>query len=291
MRRTMLFMPGSKPGNLLNGDAYGADSIIIDLEDAVALAEKDSARILTKHAMRTFHYDCELIIRINSLITPFWQADLDAVVPEKPAVIMPTKIYTADDIRTIDDYITKIENAHGMEVGGVKLLPLLETAASIEHAFEIATASPRMVGLYLGAVDLALDMKATRTREGYEIAYARSRLVTAARTAGIDALDTPYTWDIHDNNGLAEETRMVKNMGFNGKACIYPGQVEIVNEIFAPTASQYESALEILRGAEEAEAQGKGVVTVNGQLIDGPSIIMARNTVTEYEKTNGVHRS
>ena len=109
MRRTMLFMPGSKPGNLLNGDVYGADSIIIDLEDAVALAEKDSARILTKHAMRTFHYDCELIIRINSLTTPFWQADLDAVIPEKPDVIMPTKIYTADDIRTIDAYITEIE--------------------------------------------------------------------------------------------------------------------------------------------------------------------------------------
>ena len=126
MRRTMLFMPGSKPGNLLNGDVYGADSIIIDLEDAVALAEKDSARILTKHAMRTFHYDCELIVRINSLTTPFWQDDLDMIIPEKPDVIMPTKVYTAEDIRTIDAYITKIEEAHGMPVGGVKLIPLLE---------------------------------------------------------------------------------------------------------------------------------------------------------------------
>ena len=188
MRRTMLFMPGSKPGNLLNGDVYGADSIIIDLEDAVALAEKDSARILTKHAMRTFHYDCELIVRINSLSTPFWQDDLDMIIPEKPDVIMPTKVYTAEDIRTIDAYITKIEEAHGMPVGGVKLIPLLETAASIENAYEIAKASPRMAGLYLGAADLSLDMKGTRTREGYDIAYARSRLVIAARTAGIDAL-------------------------------------------------------------------------------------------------------
>ena len=291
MRRSMLFMPGSKPGNLLNGDVYGADSIIIDLEDAVALAEKDSARILTKHAMRTFHYDCELIIRINSLTTPFWQADLDAVIPEKPDVIMPTKIYTADDIRTIDAYITKIEEAHGMPVGGVKLIPLLETAASIEHAYEIAIASSRMAGLYLGAMDLALDMKATRTHEGYDIAYARSRLVIAARTAGIDALDTPFTWDIHDNVGLAEETRMVKNMGFNGKACIYPGQVETVNEIFSPTRERYEWALAIVKGAAEAEAQGKGVVAVNGELVDGPVIIIAKNTVAEYEKINGVHRS
>lgn len=289
MRRTMLFMPGSKPGNLLNGDVYGADSIIIDLEDAVALAEKDSARILTKHAMRTFHYDCELIVRINSLSTPFWQDDLDMIIPEKPDVIMPTKVYTAEDIRTIDAYITKIEEAHGMPVGGVKLIPLLETAASIENAYEIAKASPRMAGLYLGAADLSLDMKGTRTREGYDIAYARSRLVIAARTAGIDALDTPFTWDIHDNDGLAAETRMVKNMGFNGKACIYPGQVETVNEIFSPTKERYEWALAIVKGAAEAEAQGKGVVAVNGELVDGPVIITAKNTVAEYERIHGVH--
>lgn len=291
MRRTMLFMPGSKPGNLLNGDAYGADSIIIDLEDAVSLAEKDSARILTKHAMRTFRYDAELIVRINSLSTPFWQEDLDVIVPEKPDVIMPTKVYTAGDIQTIDAYITKIEARRGMEPGGVKLIPLLETASSIQFAYEIAVASPRIVGLYLGAMDLVLDMKATRTRESYEIAYARSRLVTAARAAGVDALDTPYTWDIHDNDGLAEETRQVKNMGFNGKACIYPGQVEVVNQIFSPTKERYEWALAIVRGAQEAEARGSGAVAVNGELVDGPVIIMAQNIVAEYEKINGVHRT
>lgn len=290
MRRSMLFMPGSKPGNLLNGDAYGADSIIIDLEDAVALAEKDSARILTKHALRTFHYQAELIIRINALTTPFWQADLEAIVPEKPDVIMPSKIYTADDIHTLDAYITKVEQAHGLEVGRIKLLPLMETTASIENAYEIARSSPRVVGLYLGAADLSLDMKATRTKAGYEIAYARSRLVTAARAAGIDALDTPYTWDIHDDVGLAEETRMVKNMGFNGKACIYPGQVELVNQIFAPTQEEYERSLAIVKGAAEAEAQGKGVVAVNGELVDGPVILMAQNTVREYEMIHGGQR-
>lgn len=291
MRRTMLFMPGSKPGNLLNGDIYGADSIIIDLEDAVSLAEKDSARILTKHAMRTFHYQAELIIRINSLSTPFWQADLDVIVPEKPDVIMPTKVYTPDDIRTIDAYIKDLELRCGMEVGGIKLIPLLETAASIEFAYEIAVSSPRVVGLYLGAMDLVLDMKATRTRESYEIAYARSRLVTAARAAGVDALDTPYTWDIHDNDGLAEETQRVKHMGFNGKACIYPGQVEVVNRIFSPTKERYAWAQAIVQGAREAEAKGSGVVAVNGELVDGPVIIMARNIVDEYEKINGVHRT
>lgn len=287
MRRSMLFMPGSRPGNLLNGDAYGADSIIIDLEDAVAAAEKDSARILTKHAMRTFHYGAELIVRINSLSTPWWQADLDMIVPEGPNVIMPTKIYRADEICTLDRYITDIEQRCGMEPGAVKLLPLLETAASIENAYEIASAGPRVVGLYLGAVDLALDMRATRTEEGYELLYARSRLVTAARAAGIDALDTPYVTDIRDNAALAAETRRAKNMGFNGKACIYPGQVETVNEVFAPTQAEYQRAQAVIRGAKEAEALGKGVATVNGELIDAPSIAIARNIIAEYESIYG----
>ena len=110
-----------------------------------------------------------------------------------------------------------------------------------------------------------------------------------AEAAGIDALDTPFTWDIHDNDGLAAETRMVKNMGFNGKACIYPGQVETVNEIFSPTKERYEWALAIVKGAAEAEAQGKGVVAVNGELVDGPVIITAKNTVAEYERIHGVH--
>lgn len=290
MRRSMLFMPGAKPGNLLNADAYGADSIIIDLEDAVSMKEKDSARILTKHAMRTFHFQAEMIIRINPLTSSYWQEDLAAVIPEKPDVIMPTKIYTAEDIRVLDKAITELERANGIEPGKIGLIPLLETAASIEHAYEIACASPRLRGLYLGAADLALDMHATRTREGYEMVYARSRLVTAARAAGIDALDTPFTWDIHDNEGLAEETQRIKAMGFNGKACIYPGQVEVVNDIFSPTEAEYIQALAIVKGAEEARAQGKGVATVNGELVDAPILHAAENTVREYERINGVHR-
>ncbi len=288
MRRTMLFLPGASPGNILNADAFGADSIIIDLEDAVAHSEKDTARILTRNALSALHFNAEVIVRINSLTTPFWQEDLDAVIPQKPDVIMPTKIYTAEDIRTISDYIGKIEKRCGIEEGTVKLIPLLETAGAIEHAFEIATASPRMAGLYLGAEDLALDMKAVRTAEGYEIEYSRSRLVIAARAAGIDALDTPYIRNIHDNEALTRETIKVKNMGFNGKACIYPGQVETINDIFAPTREEYENALELLAAVEKAKEQGKGVITFRGKLVDGPVIIMAQVTVEEYEKIYGV---
>lgn len=288
MRRTMLFLPGASPGNILNADAFGADSIIIDLEDAVAYSEKDTARILTRNALASLHFNAEVIIRINPLTSPFWQADLDAVIPQKPDVIMPTKIDTAEDIRVISDYIGGIERLNGIEEGTVRLIPLLETPAAIEHAYEIAVASRRMAGLYLGAEDLALNMKAVRTAEGYEIEYCRSRLIIAARTAGIDALDTPYIRDIHDNEALARETVKVKNMGFNGKACIYPGQVETINELFAPAREEYENALELLKAVEKAREQGKGVITFCGKLVDGPVIIMAGNTVEEYERIYGV---
>ena len=285
--RSIMFLPAAKPGNLLNADAYGADGIVIDLEDATSFGEKDSARILLKHALRTFKYNAEVIIRINNITTPWWKDDLEMIVPEKPDTIMPTKTRTADDIRLIDETITRIEKEHGMEVGKIKLLPLLETAESIVNAYEIAKASPRMDGLYLGAGDLTFDMKASRTKEGHEIFYARSKLVMVARACNIDAIDTPYI-QLRDYEGLQKDTRMVKDMGYNGRACIYPGQVEYVNAIFAPTAEEYRHAKATVIAYAEAEAQGRGVVVVDGVMHDGPDIPRARNIVEEYEKIYGV---
>ncbi len=284
MRRSMLFLPGSNPGNILNADAFGADSIIIDLEDAVSFDEKDSARILTRNALSAFDFPgTEVIVRTNSLSTPWWKKDLDMIVPEKPGAIMPAKVGSAGDIRILSDYIAGIEEKCGFEAGCVKLIPLLESSAAIENAYQIATCDKRVVGLYLGAEDLALDMKATRTQEGYEISYSRMRLVVAARAAGIDALDTPYIRDIHDNEALYNETVMIKNMGFNGKACIYPGQVEVINAVFMPKREDYDNAVELLKAVDKAEKQGKGVVTFRGKLVDGPVITMARNVVSEFE--------
>ncbi|MDR1360460.1 MAG: CoA ester lyase [Deltaproteobacteria bacterium] len=284
MRRSLLFMPGINPGNILNADVFGADSIILDLEDAIAYAEKDSARILTRNALQTFDFSgTEVIVRINSLSTPFWDKDLDMIIPQRPDAIMPTKIHGPRDIQRISEYMEKLERAHGLEIGAVRLIPLLESAASIENAPGIATASPRMAALYLGAEDLALDMRATRTAEGTEILYARSRLVMAARAAGIDALDTPFIRDIHDLDALRADCLLAKNLGFNGKASIYPGHVEIINAAFSPTRDQYMDALDLLAEVEKAANAGKGVSTFRGKLVDGPVIIIAEQTVREYE--------
>ncbi|MDL2209611.1 CoA ester lyase [Desulfovibrio sp. OttesenSCG-928-O18] len=288
MRRTMLFMPGINPGNILNADVFGSDSIILDLEDAITYAEKDSARILTRNALQAFDFTgTEVIVRINSLSTPFWQKDLDMIIPQKPDVIMPTKIHGPEDIRIISDHIEKIERANNMEAGKIKLIPLLESAASIENAYAIATSDKRMAALYLGAEDLALDMRATRTPEGTEILYARSRLIMAARAAGIDALDTPFIRDIHDLDSLRADCALAKSLGFNGKASIYPGHVETINAVFSPSKAQYQDALELLAEVERAANAGKGVSTFRGKLVDGPVIIIAEQMVKEYES---IHR-
>lgn len=284
MRRSMLFMPGINPGNILNADVFGADSVILDLEDAIAYAEKDSARVLTRNALAELEFrNTEVIVRINSLTTPFWQKDLDMIIPQKPDVIMPTKISSGSDIKVISDYIANIERKNSIEEGSIKLIPLLESAASIENAYEIAMSDKRMAGLYLGAEDLSLDMKAKRTIEGTEILYSRSRLVIAARAAGIDALDTPFITNINDLEALRKDAILARQMGFNGKAAIYPLQAGIINEVFSPAKAEYEHSLQVLTAVDKAESQGKGVATLNGKLIDGPIIINARQIVNEYE--------
>ena len=145
MRRSMLFLPGNTPNMIINGDALGADSIILDLEDAVSPDEKDSARLLVRSAMKNMGFaGCEITVRINSIDTDYWKDDLEAVIPLKPDLIMPPKASCAEDMRIIDEYIAGIERRCGMEVGTVKLIPLIETALGVENAFNIASACPRV---------------------------------------------------------------------------------------------------------------------------------------------------
>ena len=156
MRRSMLFMPGNNAGMLLNADILGADAVILDLEDAVSPAEKDAARILVRNAIQTLHYQCEVCVRINSIDTAFWKQDLNAILPLKPSLIMPPKISTAQDVLTVDAYMTELEDKLGMERNTVKLIPLIETALGVENAFAIASSSPRVAAMLLGGAFLML---------------------------------------------------------------------------------------------------------------------------------------
>lgn len=279
MRRSMLFLPGNTPNMIINGDALGADCIILDLEDAVSPDEKDSARLLVRSAMKNMGFmGVEITVRINSIDTEYWRDDLDAIIPLKPDFIMPPKSGCAEDIKKIDAYITGIEEKCGMDKGGVKLIPLIETALGVENAFNIATASKRVAALFLGGEDLTADLRCKRTKSGNEINYARTRLVCAARAAGIDVYDTPFT-DVNDDEGIIADAEYAKSLGFSGKAAIAPRHVRTINEVFSPSLKDIQYAQDVFEAIRLGKEQGKGAVSLRGKMIDKPIVERARQTL------------
>ena len=279
MRRSMLFLPGNTPNMIINGDALGADCIILDLEDAVSPDEKDSARLLVRSAMKNMGFrGVEITVRINSIDTEYWRDDLEAIIPLKPDFIMPPKSGCAEDIKKIDAYITGIEEKCGMDKGGVKLIPLIETALGVENAFNIATASKRVAALFLGGEDLTADLRCKRTKSGNEINYARTRLVCAARAAGIDVYDTPFT-DVNDDEGIIADAEYAKSLGFSGKAAIAPRHVRALNEVFSPSLKDIRYAQDVFEAIRLGKEQGKGAVSLRGKMIDKPIVERARQTL------------
>ena len=290
MRRSMLFLPGNTPNIIVNGDALGADNVILDLEDAVSPDQKDAARILVRNAIKAIGFDnVELTVRINSLDTPYWKDDLEEVVPLKPDLIMPTKVNSAQDVLTFDAAIAEIEKKSGLDVGTVKLIPLIETAQGLENAAAIAAACPRVAAIFLGAEDLTADLRCPRTKEGTEIFYARSRMVSAARAAGVDVYDTPFT-DVNDDEGIVRDAQFARSMGFTGKACISPRHVRAVNEAFSPTQKEIDYAYEVLEAIRQAKEQGRGAISLHGKMIDKPIVLRAEQTIAMAEAIKGGER-
>ncbi len=283
MRRSMLFLPGNNPNMLINGNCLGADAVIFDLEDAVAPAEKDAARILVRNTMRYMDFrGCEMIVRINSVDTPYWKKDMDAVVPQKPAMLLLPKTSCAADILEADAYLTELEAKLGFASNTVGLISLIETAMGVENAFAIATATKRVQALFLGAEDLTADLQCKRTKEGRELEYARTRLVVAARAAGIAVYDTPFT-DVNDDEGIWVDARYAKGLGFSGKASISPRHVEVINSVFSPTMKEIEYAYEVMDAIELAKKQGKGAIALHGKMIDAPIVARAQQTIAAAE--------
>ncbi|MBP3752592.1 MAG: CoA ester lyase [Pyramidobacter sp.] len=290
MRRSMLFLPGNTPNIIVNGDALGADNVILDLEDAVSPDQKDAARILVRNAIKAIGFDnVELTVRINSLDTPYWKDDLEEIVPLAPDLIMPTKVNSAADVLTLDAAIAGIEKRSGLDVGTVKLIPLIETAQGLENAAAIAAACPRVAAIFLGAEDLTADLRCPRTKEGTEIFYARSRMVSAARAAGVDVYDTPFT-DVNDDEGIVRDAQFARSMGFTGKACISPRHVRAVNEAFSPTQKEIDYAYEVLEAIRQAKEQGRGAISLHGKMIDKPIVLRAEQTIAMAEAIKGGER-
>lgn len=286
MRRTMLFLPGNNPNMIQNGGNLGADSLILDLEDAVSPEEKDSARVLVRHALSGLDFGgCEIIVRVNPLGTPYWEKDIEDMVPLRPDIIMPTKVSGADYIRELVAKMAAVEKAAGI-AKPIGIMPLIETAIGLESSYAIAACDPRLAALYLGAEDLTADLRCPRSKEGGEILYARGRLVCAARAAGIDVFDTPFT-DIDDLEGLERDARLAKSLGFSGKAVISPRHVDVVNTVFSPSDEEIAHAQRVFEAIREAKEQGKGAISLNGKMIDAPIVERARIVLETAEELRG----
>nr|WP_295972643.1 aldolase/citrate lyase family protein [uncultured Bacillus sp.] len=278
LRRTMLFMPGNNPGMLQNAPILGADSVILDLEDAVSLTEKDSARILVGQAIKEIDFSkVELVIRINPLDTEFGSKDIDMIARVKPDTLMIPKA-TEEQLQHIDEMLSKIETEEDFLIGSIKLIPIIETAYGLENVYSIINSSKRVVAVLLGAEDLTSDMGIKRTKEGKEIFYARNRVATACRAARVDAIDTPFT-DTNDDQGLAVDTSNGKSLGFTGKASINPRQIDIIHSVFQPSDAEIRYGLRVLAARDEAADKGLGVFSLDGKMVDAPIINRAITTV------------
>ena len=277
--RSMLYVPGNNPGMIQQCAFYGADSILLDIEDAIAVSEKDSARNLVSHALKSLDFgDVYMTVRINGADTEFFEKDLEKIVPSRPDAIRLPKTQSPEDVKHADEIITRLEKENGIEEGSISIHAMLETAKGIVRAYEIATSSPRIEALTLGGHDLAADIGLTRTKEGMEILYARSAVVMAAKASGVMVFDTVYI-DINDLEGLLRESQLIVELGFTGKAAIHPSQIPVIHEAFKPDERELKKAIRVVRAAREAEEKGIGVYTVDGRMVDGPIVTQARRIV------------
>lgn len=274
----MMFVPGNNPGMIADAHIYGPDSIMLDLEDSVAMTEKDTARLLVYNALRTVDYgDTEMVVRINPLNTPYGRKDIEAVVKAGVDVVRMPKTETAEEVREVEREIEKVEREIGC-LGRTRIMAAIESALGIVNAYDIAVSSKRMMGIALGAEDYCANLKTQRSKGGDELRLARETIVVAARAAGIDALDTVYS-NLNDMETFRHEVEYIKTLGFDGKSIINPRQIEVVNDVFTPTEKDIEKARAIVAASKEAERRGSGVIALNGKMIDRPVVIRAERTI------------
>ena len=274
-RWSRLYAPGNNPRLLAGIELHGADCVLLDLEDAVPTGQKLAARLLVKHLLAAVAFPAEVWVRVNPL-DDGGRDDLAEVIPARPHGICLPKAEGAEDVRVVAEALSSAEADVGIPDGTIWLMPIVETARGVLHSEEIAAADRRVVTLAFGAEDYLRDTGATRSRE--TLLWPRAQLVAAARAAGVQVSDTVYA-DVEDDEGLAEEARSARALGFDGKGAIHPRQVAILHEAFAPSEEDLENARRIVVAADDAEARGLGAVAVDGRMVDRPVLERARRTL------------
>jgi citrate lyase subunit beta/citryl-CoA lyase len=276
LRRSRLYLPGTEPKYTINAGLHGPDAIILDLEDSVHHAEKDAARLLVRNALHAVNFGaCERMVRINQL--PLGLEDLAEVIPEAPDLILIPKVEHHGQVTQVDRMISELKVRHSIN-RPVWLMPILESGQGIENAAAIAAATENVAAISIGLEDYTADLGVARTAEGRESLYARTRLVNAAKAAGVQAIDSVYS-DVADLDGLKLWGEKSRALGFEGMGCIHPAQIPVIHAAFAPSATEIEKAQKIVVAFEEAQQRGVGVVSLGSKMIDPPVVQRALKLV------------
>ena len=278
--RTALFVPGNRPDRIVKAFGAGADVVIIDLEDAVPLSEKESSRPNVREKVAEFA-DRMILVRTNALGSAFVDGDLDEAIVEGVNGIILPKVERADDITKINTLLIEVEKSRSLSEGSIRVFPLIESAAGVQHIYDIVSTKTKPERIYtvmFGAADYTLDMGIEMTMGGNELFYARSRIAIACRAAGIaPPVDTPFMIDLKNTEALISDARRAKELGFQGKLVIHPNQVEPCNRIFSPLPEEIKKAEKIVKAFEEAEAAGMGAIQLDGTFIDYPVVKRSKN--------------
>ena len=268
LRRSMMFLNAQKPGLIKDPYVYGPDSIMLDLEDAVAMKEKDAARFSLFHALKEINYrGVERVVRINGLDSDLWEEDILCSVAGGCDSIRIPKTETAEDVLKVEKVVEDAEKRFGREPGSVLIMAALESAKGVMNAFEICKASPRLFGIALSGGDYTKGLQTTITGTGVELMGARQHMIIAARAAGVQCFDTVWT-NLSDMEGFRKDVQTIHDMGFDGKSIINPRQIPIVHDIYTPKEKEIIFAEKVVREIDEKSAQGIGVFTVDGKMID-----------------------
>ena len=289
LRRTMMFLNAQKPGLIKDPYIYRPDSIVLDLEDAVAENQKDAARFSLYHALKTIDYrGCERVVRINGLDTPYWKEDIRCAVAGGCDAIRIPKTERPEDVRTVEDHIEAAEKEFGIPEGRTLIMAAIESARGVMKALDICEASERLFGIALSGGDYTKDLQTHITGTGIELMGARQNMIIAARAAGVQCFDTVYT-NLDDMEGFRKDVEMIKTMGFDGKSIINPRQIPVCHEVFTPNEKQIRWAEAVVREIDTKKAMGIGVFTLNGKMLDVAFYDGAKRTIA-LAKAAGVYK-
>jgi len=289
LRRSMMFLNAQKPSLIKDPYLYGSDSLMLDLEDAVAVTAKDTARFSLYQALKNVDYrGCERVVRINGLDTEYWKEDIRCSVAGGADVLRIPKTEDAQMVKAVEDAVLAAEREFNRPEGSTLLMAALESAKGVMNAYEVCTSSERMIGIALSGGDYTKDLQTKITGTGVELMGARQHMIIAARAAGVQCFDTVWT-DLDNLEGFRKEVMLIKDMGFDGKSIINPRQIPIVHEVFTPSMKEIIFSEKVIREIDSKRKEGIGVFTVDGKMIDIAFYDGAQRVIA-LAKASGVYK-